>query len=89
MFHQNVRGSRNHRPVEHRDVVIVAGRVVKVRTQHVSSAIWLATGTVSERLPSGPQLASPLEVSATGATEEQAIEALKRRVEEFNYHVGD
>lgn len=69
------------RPSENRCVVVIAGRVVEIETLHVGKSIWVATGRVSGPLPSGPFLRSPLEVTATGHTEESAVEALRRRVE--------
>ncbi len=79
---------KNGIPVERRDVVIACGRVVQVATQHVGASVWVATGLVSEPLPSGPQLKSPVEVTATGRTESEAIEKLKHRVEEFDLIPG-
>ena len=67
-------------PIEHRDLQIVSGRVVKIQTQHIGEAVWLATGQVSQRLPTGPRLPSPTEVTATGKTEIEAIENLKHAV---------
>ena len=89
MTRHKTNGSRTNRPVENRDVLVVAGRIVRVRTQHVGDALWIATGTVSEPLPSGPQLESPIEVTATGSSETKAIDGLKRRIEEFDHRIGD
>ncbi|MFW6075955.1 MAG: hypothetical protein ACOC9Y_10190 [Chloroflexota bacterium] len=71
-------------PIEHKSIIIVAGRVVEVETLHVGASAWVATGCVSEPLPSGPFLDSPLEITATGPTEDQAVRGLRRRIEEIS-----
>jgi hypothetical protein len=45
---------RESYPAESRGVVIIADRVVELETHHIGEAVWLATGRVSEPLPSGP-----------------------------------
>jgi hypothetical protein len=74
--------ARRDRPVEHRDVQVVAGRVVQIRTQHIGDSFWLATGWISEALPTGPRLRPPIELSATGQTELECVEELKRLIAE-------
>jgi hypothetical protein len=39
---------------------------------------------VSEQVPTGLRLARPIELSATGVTEEDAIQTLRQRVMELN-----
>lgn len=71
---------------ENRSVIVVAGRVVEVETIHAGKSVWVATGRVSEPLPTGPFLRSPVEITATGHTEESAVNALCRRVEHISAH---
>lgn len=75
--------ARSDRPTEHKSIIVVTGRVVEVETLHVGASAWVATGRVSEPLPSGPFLDSPLEITATGRTEDQAVLALRRRIEKI------
>jgi hypothetical protein len=75
---------RKSYPAESRGVVIIADRVVELETHHIGEAVWLATGRVSEPLPSSPRLQSPVELTATGATEHAAIEILRRRIEDMD-----
>jgi hypothetical protein len=77
---QNHFGQRRENPIVHRDVIIVAGRVVSVQTRHVGEAYWVAVGYVSESLPTGKWLGSPDCLTATGRTEAQAIDALKQLI---------
>lgn len=78
------RAARSDRPIEHQSIIVVAGRVVEVETLHAGTSAWVARGRVSEPLPSGPFLESPLEITATGHTEDQAVSALRRRIEEIS-----
>jgi hypothetical protein len=72
-------------PAESRDVLVISNRVVEFVTHHVAESVWVATGKVSEPLPSGLQLQSPLEVTATGTTEQAAIRELRQRIEEMEF----
>jgi hypothetical protein len=77
--------ARNGRPpVETCEVLIVGGRVVKFQTRHIGESVWIASAVVSEQVPTGPRLARPIELSATGVTEEDAIQTLRQRVMELN-----
>jgi hypothetical protein len=72
-------------PAEKRDVLVISNRVVELATHHVGESVWVATGRVSEPLPSGLRLQSPLEVTATGTTEQAAIRELRHRIEEMGF----
>jgi hypothetical protein len=71
-------------PATSHTVMMIGGRVVKVQTQHVGESCWIAIGVVSEPVPTGPRLARPESVSARGATEADALQALRRQVLELN-----
>ncbi len=79
--------ARNGRPVTSHDVLMVGRRVAKVTTRHIGDSIWVATGMVSEEIPTGPRLARPRELRATGSTEEDAIHNLRQQIYELD--VGD
>jgi hypothetical protein len=82
-------GTRRGHPVTNHNVMVVAGRVVRIQTQHVGESNWVATGHLSESLPTRKRLASPMVVSATGRTEEQAIEALKQLIQRRGDDIED
>lgn len=72
-------------PAERRDVLVISNRVVELETQHVAESVWVATGRVSDPIPTGLRLESPLEVTATGTTEVDAIRELRRRIEAMEF----
>jgi hypothetical protein len=81
MERQNHFQTRRERPIVNRNVVVVAGRVVSIQTQHLGESHWIATGYVSEALPTGKWLGAPNCLSASGRTETHAIESLKQLIQ--------
>lgn len=77
--------AHNGRPVTSHEVVMVGRRVMKVTTRHVGRSIWVATGVVSEEIPTGARLTRPCELKATGSTEEEAVHNLRQRVSQLQF----
>ena len=68
------------RPIEHRDLQVMAGRIVDIETRHVGESLWLAIGRVSESIPTRRRLETPIEITETGRTEDEAVFNLRSRV---------
>lgn len=82
--------AREGTPVRKRDIQIVGRRVVKIQTQCIAESVWVASGHVSDPLPTERWLSSPQEFSSCGSTEQEAIERLKRRIrDEDKSRAGD
>jgi hypothetical protein len=70
--------ARQNRTSSARSLCIVGRRVVWIRTRQMSETTWLASGSVSPTLPTDKHIDDPVDIRATGGTESEAIEALKR-----------
>jgi hypothetical protein len=67
-------------PVPHRQLRVVSNRVVDLETRQIHDALWLAVALVSDPLPTGPHLASPIELVESGTTEQEAVSNLEQRI---------
>jgi hypothetical protein len=68
------------RPVENRQVAVVADRVVEFETCHIAESVWSASGRVSDPLPTGPRVSRPIVMHGLGHTEDEAIADLCQQV---------
>ncbi len=81
MFFREIQANTPGQPTARRNLVVIANRVVELETRHIADATLVAIGRVSEPLPTRPSPQSPIDVTETGHTEEEAITALRHRIE--------